>query len=482
MSALARRPGRWPAALLASFAAFLFQIGAAFAHGAERGFVMLLPTGHFVAGGVLAVGISFLAATALPRDLFLRIAAFRLPVTSFVPRNMRLLSCLSAGLLLLLIIAGFMGTRDPLSNPLPLAIWTVWWVLVVLLHPIAGNIWALLNPFTGPYAAASRVLGHRVMSKIRVHPPPGIAYAPACLIFFAFAWFQLVAPAPDDPQRLAVAVCVYAAFTFAAIFLTGPERWLSEGDPFAIYFRLLAAAAPLQIERDEMPRRRLSLQLAGVGLAEITPLPPWGVLFVLLTLSAVSFDGFANTFFWLSLAGINPLEFPGRTAVILSNSLGLLEAFACLSTLFLLAVFGGWLWAGRPGNLGNLTGQLVLSLIPISIAFHFAHYLPDLLINGQYALLALNDPLFIGWNLIGLGNYHVTASFLNSKSGAETIYFLQTAAIVAGHIVGVMVAHLILLGTGTTEGALIRIELPFALLMVAFTAFGLWILSTPSIG
>ena len=49
---------------------------------------------------------------------------------------------------------------------------------------------------------------------------------------------------------------------------------------------------------------------------------------VLLTLSAVSFDGLSKTFWWLGLGGINPLEFPGRTAVMGRNSLGLLLSWA----------------------------------------------------------------------------------------------------------------------------------------------------------
>ena len=47
------------------------------------------------------------------------------------------------------------------------------------------------------------------------------------------------------------------------------------------------------------------------------------MLFVLLTLSSVSFDGLSRTFWWLALGGINPLEYPGRTAVVDRNTFGL---------------------------------------------------------------------------------------------------------------------------------------------------------------
>jgi hypothetical protein len=208
----------------------------------------------------------------------------------------------------------------------------------------------------------------------------------------------------------------------------------------------------------------------------------WGVFFVLLTLSSVSFDGFSNTFFWLALGGINPLDFPGRTAVIGYNTFGLLASFAILATIFIATVSLGWVIASRAGDLRNLLGRLVLSLIPISIAFHFAHYLPDLLVKGQYVVLAFNDPLSAGWNLFGFADYQVTTSFLNTAGGSRAIYFVQTAAIVSGHIVGVAVAHLLLLGAGVHGRHLMLLETPLALLMVGYTAFGLWVLSSPSIG
>ena len=140
--------------------------------------------------------------------------------------------------------------------------------------------------------------------------------------------------------------------------------------------------------------------------------------------------------------GINPLDYPGRTAMMGANSLGLLASFVLLAVAYMGAVVSGWLWAGRKTDLMILLGRLVFSLIPISIAYHFAHYLGDTLVNLQYLRAALSDPLGSGANFLGLGeNAHVTASFLNTASGALAIYTAQTAAIVIGHVAGVAVAH-----------------------------------------
>ncbi len=465
-------------------ASLLFLAGPtdqALAHGAERGFVLLLPTGYVVLGGALAVAVSFAIVALLPDRLFQRGFACKLrlgtvPKISPVP-----LSLISAVFLCSLIAAGFMGSRDPLANPLPLTIWTVWWVGVVLLHAVLGNAWAWLNPFVGPYALLDRLSGGRLAAH-RLPFSPAFEYMPALLIFLAFAWFQLVAPAPNDPARLAAAVSIYALLTLLAVCLFGPEMWLTKADPFAIFLRLVAAVSPIQFRssRHGPGKDDIHLRVPGAGLADLPALPLPGALFVLLTLSSVSFDGLSNTFWWLSLARINPLDFPGRTAVVGLNTLGLIAAFIVLTLLFTAAVIAGWMLAGKPGEFAQLFGKLVLSLIPISIAFHFAHYLTDLLVNGQYVALVLNDPLGRGWNLIGLRDFHVTTSFLNTASGALTIFSIQTAAIVIGHIASVAVAHLLLLGSRTSQT--IALEAPLAILMVAYTAFGLWLLSAPSIG
>ena len=135
---------------------------------------------------------------------------------------------------MLLIAAGLLGPHDPAENLLPLAIWTMWWVVIVLLHPLFGNLWAGLNPFTGLHALAVKASGTR-LARPPLAYPAWLAYWPAFLIYFAFAWFQLVDPAPEDPTRLALVVIGYLAATLAAVMVFGPERWLGRADPFAVF-------------------------------------------------------------------------------------------------------------------------------------------------------------------------------------------------------------------------------------------------------
>lgn len=440
-----------------------FGAGPALAHAAGRGFVMLLPTNYVIGGGALAVLASFVAVSLLPG----RAAKENAVEAEGAPPRLNIgVSLASAAVIGFILVAGLLGPNDPAENLLPLSVWTLWWVVIVLLHPLFGNLWAALNPFTGL---------HALLMKRRRPPlayPSWAAYWPAVFIFLAFAWFQLVYPAPEDRDVLALAVMIYLGVTMLAVILFGPAAWLERADPFAVFLRQLGAAAPIGPGGFRLP---------GAGLLSLSALPWSGVLFVLLTLSSITFDGFANTFVWLSQAGINPLDYPGRTAMVGANTFGLLLAFAVLSAAFYAAVLAGWLWCGRAADFGRLAGRLVYSLIPISIAYHFAHYLGDTLVKLQYLALTLNDPLESGADLLGFGHWHVTASFQNTASGTLAIFAAQTAGVVLGHVVGVMVAHALLAGTGLGKALLIRLELPLAIAMVFYTAFGLWLLAAPSI-
>jgi hypothetical protein len=436
--------------------------GPALAHASGRGFVMLLPTDHVIAGGALAVLASFIAVSFLPH----RLARGPASAMTLAPSRFAVtVSLVSAAVIGLIIISGLMGPNDPAENLLPLSVWTLWWVVIVLLHPMFGNLWGVLNPFTGLQTVLTRGAAPPLAY------PAWLAYWPAVFIFFAFAWFQLVYPGPESRTVLAVALIIYLAFTMLAVLLFGPAAWLGRGDPFAVFLYQLGACAP--VSRD-------GLRLPGAGLLSLAPLPLSGTLFVLLSLSAISFDGFANTFVWLGSIGVNPLDYPGRTALMSANTLGLLGSFLLLAALFLGAVFAGWLWSGRKVAYVSLCGRLVYSLIPISIAYHFAHYLGDTLVNVQYFAVALGDPLHSGANFLGLDIAHVTASFLNTASGTFLIFTAQTAAVVLGHVVGVAVAHAMLSGPGLPRLQVLQLELPLALAMVAYTAFGLWLLAAPS--
>lgn len=189
-----------------------------------------------------------------------------------------------------------------------------------------------------------------------------------------------------------------------------------------------------------------------------------------------------RTFFWLGLIGVNPLEFPGRSAVMASSTVGLAAAFALLAAAFFAAVALGEGLVGRRGETLRSAGALVWSIVPIATAYHVAHYLPSLVIDVQYALAALSDPFGSGADLLGTAHLDVQAGALLGADRAWLVWNLQAGAIVAGHLLAVLVAHVVADRLHGSVQAAARSQLPLAVLMVFYTVLGLWLLSAPSAG
>jgi hypothetical protein len=448
----------------------------ALAHTSERAFILLLPTGYYLLGGALAVAASFLILMAIPADRLRRWSDARLKLVQIATPSETATSLVSFAVLVLLILAGYFGSRDPLGNPLPLVVWTIWWVGVTLAHALLGNLWRYLNPWIGPFRIAQRALGRRPLLGYR------LGCWPAIIGLFAFAWFELIHPAPDDPAILAQAVIAYGVATWIGMILFGEEPWLAQGETFSVFFALIAHVAPLQSEQSTPERKQFYLTIPGRALAGLPPLAPSGILFVLLTLATVSFDGLSRTFWWLGLSGVNPLEFPGRSAVMGINSAGLVALWLVLAALFLACIAIGRALAGRSEGFWQLAGALAASILPISIGYQFAHYLTSSLVNVQYAAIAVTDPLARGWFDSDARMDSVTTSFLSNHDSVAVIWNLQAAGIVVGHVIAVLVAHLITLRQEPDRRAVLASQAPLATLMVAYTLFGLWLLSTPAAG
>jgi len=434
--------------------------GVAEAHAAERGLVLLLPTELYSGAGVVAVLASVIAVTALPARLLVGAFRPRLLWASVSGGGGALTSLGSLCALAALVLAGFFGSRDPLANPLPLTVWTLWWVGFTLAQAVLGDLWRWLNPWTGLYRLVAAAPPFRL--------PEPLGYWPAIAGFLAFGWFELIDLAPDDPARLATAVAVYWAVTFAGMMLFGAEAWLGRAECFTVFFGFIARLAPLRIEDGA-----LRIGLPGAHLTGVQPLPPSGALFLLLALSTVSFDGLSKTFFWLGQIGVNPLEFPGRSAVVWPNTLGLIGAWAVLAGVFAAAVWAGMALAGAHGRFREGFGSLALAIAPIALGYHLAHYLPALLVNGQYAAGVAAD-------LLGLGEVHVTTSFFNTLHTVRLIWLTQAGAIVAGHIVAVAVAHRLALRLFEDPRRAALSQVPLSALMVGYTLFGLWLLASPT--
>lgn len=469
-------------------ALLITPLDAALAHTSERAFILLLPTRLYMFGGGLAVAFSFVVMALIPLANLRAIETARWRLGRLPRLRTEGWSLGSLLVVIILVIAGHIGSRDPLANPLPLMVWTVWWVGLTLLHAVFGNLWHGLNPWRGLYRLLT---GIPRLRRWREAPPfdypPWLGYWPAAILFFAFTWYELIYPSPRDPAVLANAIALYLVATLVAMLAFGDRVWLRYGEAFSVFFRMISWLSPLETapETSRGAGRRLKtlwMRAPGIRLLKVGDLPASGLAFVLLALASVSFDGLSRSFWWLGLVGVNPLEHPGRTAMVGINTLGLLAMFSALAAAYFAAA-----WLGRaiaspqPGKGGDL-GRLVVSIIPIAFGYHAAHYLLVFLVEAQYAIRALSDPFALGWNLFGAGDYHVITSFSSDQRSVTIIWNIQVIIIVVAHVMAVSIAHFLALrGAANLRRALLG-QAPMTMLMIAYTLFGLWLLSTPAAG
>ena len=464
----------------------LIAPSAAHAHATERGFILLLPTDLYIGGGAAAVAFTFLLMAAIPATGLRALQLVRRDFASLGAKDTLVPSTVILLVILVLVVTGYLGSRDPLSNPLPLMLWTLWWVGLSFAHVIFGNLWAILHPWRALCRLLSVVPFFRAwLEEPLISNPHRLGYLPAIILFLAFAWLELVHPAPQDPALLANAVIVYIVITSAGMLLFGEKAWLQYGEIFSIFFRVVSWLAPVGVRTDanrDGDRHVFFLGIPCMRLLGVGILPLSGAAFILLTLSSVSFDGFSRTFLWLDFIGVNPLEYPGRSALISRNTFGLASVFGTLVGMYGLAVYLGHLFTRTKIHLSKALTTFVFAIVPIAFGYHFAHYLPEFLLDSQFTSRALSDPFAWGWDLLGTRDMHIHASIVTDRESIELIWKLQVFGIVAAHVAAVAISHFLALRlySGPTQAFVSQI--PMTVLMIAYTTFGLWLLSTPAAG
>src|SRR5215813_5264106 len=106
--------------------------------------------------------------------------------------------------------------------------------------------------------------------------------------------------------------------------------------------------------------------------------------------------------------------------------------------------------------------NFALTLVPIAIGYHLAHYLTYLLVQGQYIIPLLSDPFGFGWNLFGTAGYRVDIAVV----GARFSWYAAVTAILAGHVVAVYLAHLEAMRVFPARALALRSQVPLTALMV----------------
>jgi hypothetical protein len=375
----------------------------------------------------------------------------------------------------LLVAAGLAGAQQPFKNITPIAVWVLWWVGFTYLAAFVGDLGPVVNPWATVYDLVRG--GHPPGRPLATYPARW-GVAPAVLALVSFAAMELAWSQSEVPRALALAMLGYSAVTWIAMAVFGRDEWLARGELFSVYFAVLGRFAPLAAEAGN-PHRRLVARPFGAGLLVEDAVPPTMTAFVLLMLASVTFDGLIETPLWAAL--LHELR-EGSAAPVLAALPAETTAavawvgFAAVFILLYGIVVRAMAWSAASAAPGpGLAGRFVLTLVPIGIAYHLAHYHSLLLVAGQYAIPLLSDPFGWGWDLFGTTLYRVDLSVVDAAS----IWYLSVGAIVVGHVMAVYLAHVTALRVYGDARTALQSQLPMLVLMVAYTMSSLWILSQP---
>jgi hypothetical protein len=431
------------------------------AHGVGSGADPPIPQWFAFYGAAAVLVLSFAALGALWRTPLLE--RDRLRPLFRVPRGaLRVLfGAIGLALFIVVFMAALVGERSVGTNIAPTFVYGVFWLGLVPLSVLLGNVWAWLNPWR---AAADVVAWTWDRAGLAWDPP--FAYPerlgrwPGAGLLFAFAALELAYTDPADPRILALAIAIYSWVTWVGIAAFGRDAWLPHGEAFTVYFGLFARLAPITIRDGRLVLRGPLDRVARV------PEPPGTVAFLAVMLGSVAFDGFSRTAWWQDR--LSRIE--SELGAILWNVMGLAAAVAIVAAAYVLAVELGRR-IGRESS--RLEPAFIGSLIPIALAYVVAHYLTLLLVQGQLAIPLASDPFGYDWDLFGTLDYRVNVQPLS----ANAVWYAQAGSLVVGHVLGLAIARDKALALfGSTRVAL-RTQYAMLGLMVLYTVGGLWLLS-----
>ncbi len=377
------------------------------------------------------------------------------------------------------VYAGLRGTEAPDRNFALTFLFVTAWLGFPVFSALLGDVFRPFNPWRAIGRAAGA--GFRAIAGQR---PAHLAYPealgrwPAAIGLLAVVWLEVVYGSSGgvavglDPETAAMATLFYSAYTLAMMALFGVEKWCQRGEIFSVYFGMFAQLGCFGVEDGRLGRRR---PLAAATRWATTP---GSAAVVIASIASTSFDGASegafksaieSTFDWLADRGLGL-----TTALRLTDTLFMLLCFAGVTLVYLLGVRGMRTVRGAP-SLAVLRAGFAHTLIPIALAYLVAHYFSLFVFQeqAQFTYL-LSDPLgTASTDLFGTASGGIDFTILS----ANAIWYVQVASLIVGHVLALTLAHDRALVYWPDYRDAARSQYWMLAVMVAFTCFGLYLLS-----
>jgi hypothetical protein len=450
-------------ALAASGAALLGAPASARAHGLVQRTNLPIPEWLFGWAAAIVLVVSFAAlavlwpAPRLQRPGWRPLGAFgRLLGSRAVEWACRLVG---VAVFVVVVLAGYLGEDFALSNLAPTFILIVFWVGLAFASVLFGDLFRVFSPWRAvPFPG------------LRPYPERWGRY-PAAIALLAFTWVELVSGWGEDPALLVTVALLYTAYTLAMQAVFGTETWSQRGEGFAVYFNLFSRMSVW-----ERRGREIGLRPPLGGLPRLDAVPGT-VLFVVVMIGTVTFDGLSQGSLWRDVSVDLARAIDGlvgaETAPKVAATVGLLLAVASVGLFYRLGIDGARS-VGGDLDAPQLRREFIHTLVPIALVYVAAHYLTFLLFEGQAFLYLASDPFGQGWDLFGTASRAIDYTYLSQT----TAWYLQVAFVVLGHVAALTLAHDRALALYRDARLAVRSQYWMLAVMVGFTSLALWLLAS----
>jgi hypothetical protein len=362
-------------------------------------------------------------------------------------------------------------------------IFITFWLGTVLLSVVLGDVFRAFNP----WRAIGRLYGGGVRLVTGVEWRPPLSYPerlgrwPAAAGLLGFAWLELVYGVGGfsnvglNPRTVTVAVGIYSAYTWGGMALFGLEKWLQRGETFSVYFGMFSRLAALEVRSGRLGIRR---PLAATTTWAVAA---GSIALVVAAIGITAFDGaqegvLKGAIDWL-FHGLDDLGLGATAAHRLAETLFLGVTVSAIAGIYWIGVAGMRTVRGSP-PLADLARAFAHTLIPIALAYLVAHYFSYFVFGEQAQFTTLlSDPLGKGSDYFGTRTNGIDYQALS----ANAIWYVQVAALVCGHVTGLVLAHDRAISIyGDSERAS-KSQRWMLVVMVCFTCLGLFLLSESNV-
>ena len=453
-----------PPLLIAATA--LVAPASASAHGLVQRSNLPIPEWLFGWAAAIVLVISFVALAALwPRPRLEHPPWRPLPGGAVLGSKPVEVLCRAIGvaLLVVVVLAGYLGSGTALDNLAPTFILITFWGGLVFASAIFGDVFRAFSPW--------RAIG-RVLPSEGLRPyPEKLGRWPAAAGLLMFTWIELASGWGEDPALLVTAALGYTVLTLIAQVVWGVESWTRWGETFAVYYGLFARISPF-----ETRERVVGVRPPLGGLPRLDPVSGT-VALISVMIGTVTFDGLSQGRLWKDLAidltdVVTSVGIPITDAPKVVSTIGLLLGVA-LVALFYRAGIAGAHSVGGDISSARLRRAFIHSLVPIAMVYVAAHYLTFLLFEGQAIRYLASDPFGQGWDVFGTASAAIDYSLL-SQNGA---WYAQVAFVVLGHVGALILAHDRALVLYDNPRLAVRSQYWMLAVMVGFTTLALWLLA-----